>query len=247
MKAVILAAGRGRRMGNLTANRPKCLIELQGKPLIEWQLSSIREAGINEIAIITGYRKEMLSSYSLEEFYNPHWFETNMVASLECAASWLREGPCIVSYSDIFYKSQAVSSLINCASSLAVTYDPNWLSIWRRRFVDPLTDAETFLINEANQITNIGEIPKTIEEVQGQYMGLLKITPDSWSHITDFLEHCSKLERASMSMTKMLQHLIQKVNVPLFGIPYEEEWGEVDSKSDLVLYEKIQETRKKEG
>jgi hypothetical protein len=53
MRAIILAAGRGSRMKNLTDERPKCLVELRGKTLLEWQLGALRHAGINEIAHVT--------------------------------------------------------------------------------------------------------------------------------------------------------------------------------------------------
>ena len=55
MRAIILAAGRGSRMKTLTEKIPKCLVHLREKPLIEWQLAAIREAGITEIAVVTGY------------------------------------------------------------------------------------------------------------------------------------------------------------------------------------------------
>ena len=61
MKAIILAAGRGSRMKHLTDEKPKCLAKLGGKLLIEWQLEALSAAGINEIAIVTGYKKELLS------------------------------------------------------------------------------------------------------------------------------------------------------------------------------------------
>ena len=167
MRGIILAAGRGSRMKHLTSERPKCMVKLRGKPLIEWQLEALRAAGINDIAIVTGYRHELLSSYKLTKFHNARWTETNMVASLACADKWLRSEPSIVSYSDIFYESSAVTSLIDCPGSLAVTYDPNWLSIWEKRFEDPLSDAETFSLNSSNQIIEIGNKPKTAKEVQG--------------------------------------------------------------------------------
>ena len=106
MKAIILAAGRGSRMKELTAENHKCLVELRGKPLLEWQLLALREAGIGEIAIVTGYKRELLSQYGLAEFHNPRWEKTNMVSSLACAERWLQVGPCIVSYSDIFMSQQ---------------------------------------------------------------------------------------------------------------------------------------------
>ena len=102
MKAIILAAGRGSRMKHLTDTQPKCLVELNGKSLLDWQLKALRDAGITEIAIVTGYRRQLLVNRGLIEFYNPRWAETNMVSSLACADEWLTTEPCIVSYSDIF-------------------------------------------------------------------------------------------------------------------------------------------------
>ena len=72
---------------------------------------------------------------------------------------WLDLEPCIVSYSDIFYDSQAVESLMEDNSELAVTYDPNWLELWTSRFGDPLLDAETFRMDENSFLTEIGNKP----------------------------------------------------------------------------------------
>ena len=152
MRVIILAAGRGSRMKHFTEKGPKCLVNFRGKPLIEWQLAAIQAAGLTEIAIVTGYRNDLLSCYKLTQFHNKRWSETNMLASLKCAEKWLQTGPCIISYSDIFYETSAVHSLINSSAQLAITYDPNWLTIWKKRFDNPLFDAESFLIDSANQI-----------------------------------------------------------------------------------------------
>ena len=237
MKAIILAAGRGSRMEQLTADRPKCLVNFRGKPLIEWQLDALLAAGISEEAVVTGYKKEHFTSYKLVEFHNSHWSKTNMVASLKCATKWLETEPCIVSYSDIFYQSSAVLSLINCYEPLAIAYDPNWFEIWDKRFEDPLSDAETFLINSSNQIIEIGNKPKTVEDVQGQYMGLLRLTPESWRQIENVIAKFPKHISDKMDMTSALQELIKHFNFPIVGVPYESEWGEIDTKSDLENFE----------
>ena len=236
MKAVILAAGRGSRMKQLTDEQPKCLVKLRGKPLIEWQLAAIRGAGITDIAIVTGYKKGLISKYKLYEFYNMRWFETNMVTSLACAKKWLQTEPCLISYSDIFYETSAVHSLIHSSAKLAITYDPNWLTIWKKRFEDPLLDAESFLIDSANQIVEIGNKPDSVDEVQGQYMGLLRITPESWKQIASILATLPKNARDQISMTSLLQNLIQYRNFQIIGVPYEGEWGEIDSHSDLEKF-----------
>lgn len=238
MKSIILAAGRGSRMKNLTDERPKCLMELRGKSLLDWQLTALREAGIDQIAIVTGYKRELLANQGLTEFHNPRWAETNMVSSLACAQVWLQAEPCIVSYSDIFYSTQAVKSLMSSSASLAVTYDPNWLELWTKRFGDPLLDAETFRLKPDNTLEEIGNKPKSAEEVQGQYMGLLRFTPEAWAEITRIRDGLTAVECDNIHMTGTLQKVIEAGRVPVAAVAYEGGWGEVDSIEDINIYEK---------
>ena len=236
MKAIILAAGRGTRMKALTEEKPKCLVELDGQSLLEKQLNALRQAGIEDIAIVTGYRRELLIPFNLVEFHNPRWAETNMVTSLACAERWLQSEPCIVSYSDIFYDDQAVTSLINCNAPLAVTYDPNWLALWSKRFTDPLIDAETFRINSDDTLAEIGNTPKTISEVEGQYMGLLRFTPQGWNEVQKIRTNLDPATKDNIHMTGMLQKIIETNPVPILAVSYQGDWGEIDSIEDLACY-----------
>ncbi len=235
MKAIILAAGRGSRMKELTEEIPKCLLEVKGKALLDRQVESLKEAGIDEIAIVTGYKRELLIDRCLFEFNNPRWAETNMVSSLACAGEWLDLEPCIVSYSDIFYDSQAVVSLMEDNSELAVTYDPNWLELWTSRFGDPLLDAETFRMDENSFLTEIGNKPGSIDEVEGQYMGLLRFTPCGWREVVSLRRSFPPSVCDSMHMTGTLQKLIENKQVEIKAVPYHGAWGEFDSQEDVNL------------
>lgn len=237
MKAIILAAGRGSRMKDLTDDRPKCLVELHGKTLLDRQLTALHCAGINEIGIVTGYKRELLTNRGLVEFYNPRWSETNMVSSLACAAEWLSTEPCIVSYSDIFYEPDAVTSLMSSQADLAVTYDDNWRSLWEKRFGDPLLDAETFrLKRDDGSLIEIGNKPESVEEVEGQYMGLLRFTPRGWVEVVRIRTSLSAEECDRMHMTGTLQKVIDEGQMPVSAIPFHGQWGEVDCEDDLVAY-----------
>ena len=236
MKAIILAAGRGSRMKKLTDDRPKCLVELHDKPLLDWQLKALRDAQINDIAIVTGYKHEHLADRGLKEFHNPRWAETNMVTSLLSASDWLGRSPCLVSYSDIFYDSNAVSALMRSSADLAVTYDTNWQHLWEKRFADPLLDAETFRLSVGGILAEIGKKPRTVREVEGQYMGLLRFTPQGWSEVERILASLSRPEVDTMHMTGILQMVIESGRVPIAAVPYQGEWGEIDSEKDLSLY-----------
>lgn len=236
MKAIILAAGRGSRMGGLTTDVPKCLVQLGGRPLLEWQLAAFGGAGIDTVGIVRGYKAHLLDGRGLVAFDNPRWMETNTVASLRCASAWLREGPAIVSYSDIFYSAATVAALMAAPGDIAISYDPDWLTSWSQRFADPLSDAESFRLS-GTRVIDIGRRTTRLDEVDGQYMGLLKFTKAGWAAVEAHLdslevECCDRLD-----MTGLLSSLIgagQSVDaVPLSG-----SWGEVDNADDLALYER---------
>jgi choline kinase len=235
MKAIILAAGRGSRLKGMTDERPKCLVEIFGQPLLHWQITALRKSGISDIAIVRGYRGEMLSGFGLKTFDNPVWSKTNMVMSLAAAKEWLRTSPCIVSYSDIFYATEAVESLIRSSGPIALTYALNWYDIWSRRFVDPLSDAETFRIDDSGLVEEIGKTPQTIDEIQGQYMGLMKIEPQGWAWIEEEIEGAGREVADKMDMTNLLGRLLAK-DRQIRGIPYSGLWGEVDIPSDVDVY-----------
>jgi len=238
MKAVILAAGRGSRLLSLTDDRPKCLVDLHGKPLLHWQLGALKKAGIKDVLVVRGYLKEKIEG-DFEVTENRKWDQTNMVGSLMCARQWLTDTPCIVSYSDIIYPPEAVERLMQAAhdARLAVLYDPNWLELWRRRFDNPLSDAESFVLQENGLVKDIGRPNVALDEIQGQYMGLLKFTPGSTQWVIDALEKTPELHH-KLDMTGLLRLLIN-AGRPVLGVSWGGTWCEVDSRKDLLVAEKL--------
>ena len=239
MRALILAAGRGSRMGALSDDRPKCLVELAGCPLLERQIAALRRGGAQEIAIVRGYRGEMLDAPGLTCFDNERWAQTNMVMSLATAAAWLRAGPVIVSYADIFYRSELVRALAQAPEPLAIAYDRAWRSLWTRRFADPLADAETFRIGAKGELLEIGGKTRRIEDIEGQYMGLLKFTPRAWSAVESVLGSLDATVRDRLDVTGLLSRLLVGNVLPIGTLGTDGQWGEVDSPSDVDLYQRM--------
>jgi len=239
MRAVILAAGRGSRLGHLGADRPKCLVKLAGTPLIERHIAALRRGGVDEIGVVRGYRAEMIDLPGLSFFTNQRWAETNMVMSLATAAAWLRSGPVIVSYGDIFYRSELVRGLAGVSAPLVITYDRAWRRLWTRRFADPLADAETFRINASGQLLEIGGKTARIEDIEGQYMGLLKFTPPAWNAVEALLSTLDPPIRDRLDVTGLLQRMITAKVLPISTFATEGQWGEIDCPDDVALYQKI--------
>ncbi len=244
MRALILAAGRGSRMGAMGDERPKCLVELAGHPLLERQVAALRRGGAESIGVVRGYRADRLQFSGLSYFDNPRWAETNMVMSLATASDWLRSDTVLVSYADIFFRADVVAGLAQTNGPLAISYDRDWQALWSSRFVDPLSDAETFRVDSNGRLIEIGGKSKRIEEIEGQYMGLLKFTPQSWSVIELLLSNLDAPIRDRLDMTGLLKRLIATGATPITTYATRGQWGEIDNPEDVLLYEQmIQEGR----
>jgi L-glutamine-phosphate cytidylyltransferase len=239
MRALILAAGRGSRMGALSDDRPKCLVELAGRSLLERQIAALRQGGAEEIGIVRGYRAEMLNTPRLTCFDNERWAQTNMVMSLATAAVWLRSGTVIVSYADIFYRGELVRALARAPGPLVVAYDRAWRQLWMRRFADPLADAETFRIGASGELLEIGGKTRRIEDIEGQYMGLIKFTPSAWRAVEILLESLDAAARDRLDMTGLLSRLLARDAISIGTVGTEGQWGEVDKPADVALYERM--------
>jgi L-glutamine-phosphate cytidylyltransferase len=238
MRAIILAAGRGNRMGQLGDERPKCLVEFAKKPLIERQVAALRGGGAQAVGVVRGYRADMIELPDLTYFYNGRWAETNMVMSLAVAAEWLNTCPVIVSYADIFYRHELVRHLAASDGNLVITYDRAWRSLWSRRFVDPLADAETFRADASGRLIEIGNKASSIDEIKGQFMGLLKFTPRGWRDVEALLATLDAQTRDRLDMTDLLQRLLRQ-NIAIGTIGTDGQWGEIDNPGDLALYESM--------
>ena len=238
MRAVILAAGRGSRMNTLTEDQPKCLVELDHKPLIRRQIAALRGGGVSAIGIVRGYLGNMINVEDVTYFENRRWGETNMVMSLVAVGAWLESDSVVISYADIFYGRDVVRDLAATSGDLVVAYDRGWRSLWARRFADPLSDAETFRTDARGNLIEIGRRTTRIDDIEGQYMGLLKFTPQAWRAVEKVLAAADAKTRDAMDMTTLLRALLDSgFSVKTVGIAGH--WGEIDSSGDLELYEQM--------
>ncbi|MCL2603265.1 MAG: phosphocholine cytidylyltransferase family protein [Defluviitaleaceae bacterium] len=237
MKAIILAAGRGSRMGEGTADIPKCLITLKGRTLLDWGLNSLKEAGFKhcDIGIVTGYKKEKINIKGVRYFHNDDWENTNMFVSLTRAREWLINEPCIVCYSDIVYSAEAIKRLVASKYDIGITYYTGFWELWQNRFKNPLDDLETFKLCEGKLI-EIGNKPVSRDEICGQYMGLLRFSPMGWEQVEDVIKLPMKKPVCKLDMTALLQHLLE-LGIFVGTIACDEPWLECDNMDDLKYYE----------
>ncbi len=245
MRAIILAAGEGTRLRPHTLDRPKCMVELGGKPLLVHQIESLKSAGVEDICIVTGYRADQIEALGYMIRQNPEYDRTNMVASLMCASD-LMDGSqdVLVLYADILYEPRIVSDLIHADCTFATSIDKDWLKLWELRAEDPLLDAETLVLDNEGYVTELGKKPSSVDEIQGQYMGLIKFRKDFVGEVVSIRQQMDPegqydgKDFPNMYMTSFLQHLIDS-GQRLKAVPTNGGWLEVDTTEDLDLYNRL--------
>lgn len=237
MKALILAAGEGTRLRPYTLDRPKCLVEVDGISLLERQLAVLRSEGVDSVTLIGGYRAEMLKRPDATLRLNPRFHETNMVWTLFSAEDEL-QGDLVLAYGDIVYSRDVLRALLASTADIAVAIDLDWELYWRERNEDPLDDAETLRMDSDGHILEIGQKPTSLEQIEGQYMGLMKFSPAGLRTLREAFYQA----RAAGSirgkspekayMTDLLQLLVDQGN-DLLAVKVHGGWVEVDTVGDL--------------
>jgi phosphoenolpyruvate phosphomutase len=126
--AVILAASRGSALGPLTEDRPKCMLEVRGQPLLRRLVGTIRDSGIREIAVVRGYRKEVVEIPNVVAIDNDEYATTGEALSLACAGKRIVDR-CLIAYGDILFRRYILDLLSGASGDIVVAAD----ALWRER------------------------------------------------------------------------------------------------------------------
>ena len=237
-QAVILAAGRGSRLGHLTDTLPKCLTVVAGRTLLDWMLSALFKAGIEHVLIVGGYGYASLESQPLPTVNTLHyaqWAGTNMLGTLQAAHAWLAAAPCVIAYSDIAVLPAHLATLRAAAGDIVVANNTLWQSLWTERFQDPLHDAENFA-SDMGRLRRIGGRAIDMAQIGGQFMGLLKTTPRGWSQLNALMIADASL--ASQGDTTKLLARALDAHLPIHVVDCRGAWIEIDSEADLRAVER---------
>lgn len=243
MKAIIVAAGRGTRLVPHTNHLPKCLLPFAGARLFDWQRAAFAANAITDITVVRGFMGELFNSLDVTLRDNPRWQDTNMVYSLFCARDILESGESIiVSYGDIVYEPRVIQTLLECKDDICVVVDRNWQELWQRRFDNPLDDAESLRMSADGKIIDIGRKVSTLDEIEAQYIGLMKFSTKGAAQLCAFhdlaREDATWLADRSLEncyMTDLLRGL-HEAGTPLTATVIDGGWLEFDTVNDLELF-----------
>jgi len=176
MKAVILSAGQGRRLLPYTANLPKCLVPIGGRPLLEWQLLSLAGSGITEVVIVSGFLSQaveacaarmQLDGLGVRVLFNPFFAVSDNLASLYLAADELQDGGLILN-GDTLFEPAVLDKLLRESQA------PVNVAIDRKARYD---DDDMKVQIDGLRLCAIGKTLSSTE-TSGESIGMLRLTPE---------------------------------------------------------------------
>ena len=245
MKAIILAAGEGKRLGELTKTTPKCLaISLNGKTLLELQVQVFHSAGIRDIVIVVGHAGSAIQNSNLRVCWNYDYAETGILDSLFAAEHELNEDV-IISYSDIWYEQSVLRSLLQNDDDITIAIDRNWEPAYEGRTAHPISEAEKVALDSNNRVVRIGKMGIS-QDVDGEFIGLLKLTQSGCgitkTHYLRARETSLEkpFQRASSFRTAYLTDLLQEMidhGTKVTATEVKGRWREIDTVQDLERFQ----------
>jgi choline kinase len=177
-KVIIVAAGRGRRLGPETEDIPKCMVRVAGQPILHWQLRAFAAAGLSDIVVVRGYLGDRIHAggATLDFVDNPDWAENNILASLLCAADRL-PGGFFFSYCDIVYTPDVVARLAARARAtntapVSLIVDRRWADAYQGRTLHPVSEAELTRTDEQGRVLRVGKGAVARDKAVGEFIGL---------------------------------------------------------------------------
>ncbi len=238
MQAVILAAGMGRRLGELTGDNTKCMLEVNGVKLIDRALASLAELNLSRVVLVVGYKSENVKRYvgnsynGMEVVYvdNPIYDKTNNIYSLYLAKEYLVEEDTLLLESDLIYEPAVLHRIVdNDYPNLALVdkYE-SWM------------DGTVVLLNDECKIKNfISKRDFKYSDIDHYYktVNIYKFSKEfSATHYVPFLEaYCQALGRNEY-YEQVLKVITLLDDSPLKALPLQgEQWYEIDDIQDLDI------------
>ena len=256
MKGVVIAAGRGLRMGRLTESRPKCVLPIAGRPLIEYTIENLRLVGCSEIVVIVGYKAGAVDVRNVRYVLNDDFENNNILHSFMKAGDELI-GPVIASYSDIWVEPWIFRRLVETPGDIVLAVDQDWQPYYEGRTQHPLSEAENVYFDRNGSVVRLGKHldPDAAGELTcGEFIGLWRMSADGteefcaeFARLQGQLTPASRFQQSNhwshAYITDFVQELVDRGR-EIKCAQIERGWAELDTEEDFGRLEDIAERQR---
>jgi phosphoenolpyruvate phosphomutase len=235
-RAIFLAASRGAELKELTEDRPKVLIDINGKPLIEQSIDSFYDHDIKDISIVTGYKKEAFKFQNIKYIHNENYENTNELSSLFLAKKEIVDN-CVISYGDILYRKYILSRLLEEKGDITIVVD----AMLENRAESYTGD---FVLCSRSHTKNFNDAPAELKGIkfssaveasvaQGEWIGLIKTNKVGSEILVKALNELStKSDFNKLKLPDLMNALLDsKVKINVMYI--DGHWMDIDTYADV--------------
>ncbi|MHA1988027.1 MAG: phosphocholine cytidylyltransferase family protein [Promethearchaeota archaeon] len=251
MKVIIIAAGMGSRLKNMTKYLPKPLLEISdGKSIIEREIDSLREVGLEDIVIVRGYQKDKFTIPNIKYYDNDEYTENNILESLFYAEEAMGDG-FICTYADSIFSKDIFQRVLDAPYDICIGVEPNWKARYENRNEHPTDEAELVKI-KGGKIVNISKFCNP-EAFDGEFIGVAKFTKKGAEilirnyHRAKESKSCRFAEGQRFHdavsirkayLTDMFQELIDR-GYPIHAVMVNQGWVEIDTQQDYEYAQQL--------
>ena len=231
MKAVILAAGQGTRIRSIHGERPKCLIDVDERTILDHQLDALGIAGINDVAIVVGYKKEQIIAHvrqrnqprqKIHFIENPAFALTNNIYSLWLSRGWLRGDTFVCLNADVIFDPEILASAVRSWAPISMIVDP----LWREETMKVIVSGDR-VVRMSKKISR--------EEFSGTYIGITvfnrAIHERFFGRMRDVISAGRIKEFFNVAVQELADEGVRVGFTSTDGLP----WAEIDDPFDLTF------------
>ena len=234
MRALILAAGLGSRIPEISKKKPKCLIKIKNETILGRQIRIFKKKNIKTIGIVKGYKKNLINFKNVKYFVNKNYKKNDQLDSLITAKKFLISDT-IVSFSDIIYDEKILNPILKDSSPISIAIDYKWKKKYLNRFDHPFSQADKVQIKN-NKIVKIGkDLP--LKKTNAEFLGIMKISKDFIKFFFKEYELIKK-NKQSMQIHNFIQHLINK-KIKVSYCKVSGKYMEIDTFNDYMIAKDI--------
>jgi len=181
-RAILIAAGRGKRLGAHTDDVPKCMVEVAGRPILGWVWRALASVGVDELVVIRGYRGDVLEAFvrglvpRAVFVDNVAWQTNNVLLSLACARDYL-DRPSYLTYSDIVFTPAVAEAAARSPAEIGLVIDREFRTIYEGRTEHPLDEGEVADLGPDGAVARVGKRALPPAEAIGEFIGLSRLGP----------------------------------------------------------------------
>jgi len=236
MKSIIIAAGSGRRIPEISQSIPKSLIKINKKSILKRQIDLMTKSKITQVAIVKGFKSNKINFKKVKYFYNKNYKKNEQLDSLLCAKEWFSDD-LLITFSDIIYDISIIKKMIKSNHDFTIAIQKNWKKKYKKRFDHPTDQADKVLIRD-NRIINIGKkLP--LSKTNGEFLGIIKINKKICNIFINHYKILKKTKKTEKLQIHLFLRYLLKKNINIKPTYVNGKYMEIDTFNDFKIAKEI--------